>query len=72
MLTPFFSKGPVRNWSEAAQCDTAAFGRMHAALIQEGLYWPPSQFEAGFMSLAHDENVLKQSERAIDAAFKRI
>ncbi len=72
MLTPFFSKVPVRNWSDAAQCDTAAFGRMHAALIEEGMYWPPSQFEAGFVSLAHDENVLKTSERAIDAAFKRV
>ncbi len=72
MLTPFFSAGPVRNWSEAARCDTAAFGRLHAALIHEGLVWPPSQFEAGFVSLAHDETVLAASERAIDAAFKRL
>jgi glutamate-1-semialdehyde 2,1-aminomutase len=70
MLTPFFSSTPVRNWEDAARCDTAAFGRMHAALIQERVYWPPSQYEAGFVSLAHDEQALARSERAIDAAIK--
>jgi glutamate-1-semialdehyde 2,1-aminomutase len=70
MLTPFFSSTPVRNWDDAARCDTAAFGRLHAALIRERVYWPPSQYEAGFVSLAHDEQALARSERAIDAALK--
>jgi glutamate-1-semialdehyde 2,1-aminomutase len=69
MLTPFFSDGPVRSWSDAARCDTARFGRFHRALLQRGVYWPPSQFEAGFISLAHDEPALKRTESALCEAF---
>jgi glutamate-1-semialdehyde 2,1-aminomutase len=72
MLTPFFTKGAVTNWDEAARCDTAAFGRFHRALIEGGVYWPPSQFEAGFISLTHDEVALERSERAIAGAFKAV
>jgi glutamate-1-semialdehyde 2,1-aminomutase len=70
MLTPFFSATPVRSWDDAAKCDTQAFGKFHRALIQNGMYWPPSQYEAGFISLAHDEAALTRSERAIFAACK--
>jgi glutamate-1-semialdehyde 2,1-aminomutase len=72
MLTPFFSDATVRSWDDAARCDKEAFGRMHAALIREGVYWPPSQFEAGFVSLAHDETALARTERAIDAAMQAV
>ena len=72
MLTPFFTSGPVTNWDSASRCDTARFGRFHRALLQAGVYWPPSQFEAGFVSLAHDEVAFERSERAIAAAFKAI
>ena len=70
MLTPFFTSGPVKSWSDAARCDTARFGRFHRALLSAGVYWPPSQFEAGFLSLAHDERALTRSEEAISGAFK--
>ncbi len=72
MLTPFFTASPVRRWEDAAKCDTKAFGRLHAALIAEGVYWPPSQFEAGFVSLAHDEDAMLKTERAVDAAFRAL
>jgi glutamate-1-semialdehyde 2,1-aminomutase len=72
MLTPFFTSGPVTNWNDAARCDTARFGRFHRALLEGGVYWPPSQFEAGFISLAHDEVAFERSERAISSAFKGI
>jgi glutamate-1-semialdehyde 2,1-aminomutase len=72
MLTPFFTTGPVTNWDDASRCDTARFGRFHRALLEGGVYWPPSQFEAGFISLAHDEVAFERSERAIHAAFKSI
>jgi glutamate-1-semialdehyde 2,1-aminomutase len=70
MLTPFFTTGPVHSWTEAARCDTARFGRFHRALLEAGVYWPPSQFEAGFVSLAHDERALQRTEEALRSAFR--
>jgi glutamate-1-semialdehyde 2,1-aminomutase len=72
MLTPFFTEGPVRSWSDAARCDTARFGKLHRALLQRGVYWPPSQFEAGFISLAHDEPALARTESALREAFESL
>ena len=53
MLTLFFRKGPVRNYAEAAQSDRERFARWHQALLARGVYWPPAQFEAAFISGAH-------------------
>ncbi len=72
MLTPFFSAQPVRSWQDAARCDTARFGRFHRALIEQHVHWPPSQFEAGFVSIAHDETALARTERALASAFKAL
>ncbi len=72
MLTPFFSPGPVRSWQDAARCDTARFGRFHHALLEQQVHWPPSQFEAGFISIAHDEAALARTERAVAHALKAI
>jgi glutamate-1-semialdehyde 2,1-aminomutase len=72
MLTPFFTTGPVKSWDDASRCDTARFGRFHRAALEAGLYWPPSQYEAGFVSLAHDERALARSEDAIQSAFKSL
>jgi len=69
MLTPFFSASRVRNWSDADRSDRAAFGRWHAALLRGGVYWPPSQFEAGFISLAHDRAALERTEQVLPSAF---
>ncbi len=54
MLTLFFHAGPVRNWNDAKTSDTRRFAAFHASLLASGVYWPPSQFEAAFISLAHD------------------
>lgn len=72
MITPFFREDPVANWDDASQCDTERFGRWHANLLDAGVHWPPSQFEAGFISAAHDEEALSQTEEAIDKAFARL
>lgn len=72
MLTPYLNAGPVRRWEAAAQSDTERFGRLHRALRDRGVYWPPSQFEAGFVSLAHGEKVLDQAETAIRDAISAI
>jgi glutamate-1-semialdehyde 2,1-aminomutase len=55
MLTLFFGDGPVRSWSEAARCDTAAFGRFFWRMMDRGVYLPCSQYEALFVSAAHTE-----------------
>ena len=69
MLTLFFNPGPVLSWNESKQCDTEAFGRWHQGLIARGIYWPPAQFEAAFLSLAHDEDVI---DRTIEAATEAL
>jgi glutamate-1-semialdehyde 2,1-aminomutase len=56
MLTLFFARGPVRCWADAEACDTRAFASWHAKMLSLGVYWPPSQFEAAFVSAAHTED----------------
>jgi glutamate-1-semialdehyde 2,1-aminomutase len=72
MITPFFCDGPVRRWEDAARSDTAKFGRWHGAMLAEGVHWPPAQFEAGFVSLAHEDDALSLTERALDRAFDSV
>ncbi|MBW4465794.1 MAG: glutamate-1-semialdehyde 2,1-aminomutase [Pegethrix bostrychoides GSE-TBD4-15B] len=61
----FFTAGPVQNYDDAKTADTAKFGRFHRGMLEQGVYLAPSQFEAGFTSLAHtDEDV----ERTLAAA----
>jgi glutamate-1-semialdehyde 2,1-aminomutase len=55
MLTPFFCEGPVDDYAGARKADTAAFGRFFQAMLERGVYLPPAQFEAAFVSLAHTE-----------------
>ncbi|MGA8728062.1 MAG: glutamate-1-semialdehyde 2,1-aminomutase, partial [Terracidiphilus sp.] len=55
MWTWFFNPGPVTNYEEAAQSDTAAFGRFHRAMLEQGVWLPPSQFEAAFVGTAHGQ-----------------
>ncbi|MGB5284712.1 MAG: aminotransferase class III-fold pyridoxal phosphate-dependent enzyme, partial [Polyangiales bacterium] len=72
MITAFFRSKPVRNWDEAADTDREAFGRWHAALLQNGVYWPCSQFEAAFISLSHDAETLRKTGEAFKAAFEAL
>jgi glutamate-1-semialdehyde 2,1-aminomutase len=72
MLTPFFHDGPVRSWKEAGACDTEAFGRWHQGMLRGGVHWPPAQYEAGFVSTAHDEEALGVTERAFEAALDAV
>ena len=69
MLTLFFHRGPVRAWLDAAACDTKRFGLWHRALINRGVYWPPSQYEAAFISLAHTEQDIDRTIEAASAAL---
>jgi glutamate-1-semialdehyde 2,1-aminomutase len=69
MFTLFFTDGPVRSWGEAKACDTQAFARFHGGMLARGQYWPPSQFEAAFMSAAHTEADVDLTIRAADEAL---
>ncbi len=70
MWTWFFTPGPVRNYAEAAKSDTAAFGRFHRAMLERGVWLPPSQFEAAFLSTAHGEAEVRKTVEAARAAFQ--
>jgi len=67
MFTWFFTEGPVTDWDTAAKSDIAAFGRFFRTMLDAGIYLPPSQFEAAFLSAAHSE---EDVQRTIEAARK--
>jgi len=69
LVTPFFSAEPVRDFEGASACDLEAYGRFCRALLERGVYPPASQFEAWFVSLAHDEAVIDRTVEAAAAAF---
>jgi glutamate-1-semialdehyde 2,1-aminomutase len=69
MWTWFFTPGPVMNYEQAAKSDTAAFGRFHRAMLERGVWLPPSQFEAAFMSTAHTDADIEHTIDAARSAF---
>jgi len=69
MLTIFFTNRPVTDWASAKACDTARFARFFRALLADGVYWVPSQFEAAFLSAAHGPAELEITEAAARRAF---
>jgi len=73
MWTWFFGQGlvsgPVTNYEQAALSDTAAFGRFHRALLDAGVWLPPSQFEAAFLGTAHGPEEIAATIEAARGAF---
>jgi glutamate-1-semialdehyde 2,1-aminomutase len=69
MITLFFAKGPIKSLADAKSCDTERFGRWHRAMLERGHYWPPSQFEAAFLSVTHTEADVDATTAACDAAL---
>jgi len=61
MFTWFFQSGTVHDWDTAAKSDTEAFSKFHRAMLEQGIYLPPSQYEAMFMSAAHTESDIQQT-----------
>jgi glutamate-1-semialdehyde 2,1-aminomutase len=72
MITVFFSGEPVRDYTSAARSDTAAFKRFFHGLLSRGVYWPPSAFEAAFISYAHSESDIEAIITAARAAFAEV
>ena len=68
LLTPFFTTQPVRDYQSALTSDTAAYGRFFRAMLARGVYPPPSQFEAWFLSGAHSERDVDKTIKAARAA----
>jgi glutamate-1-semialdehyde 2,1-aminomutase len=61
----FFMPGPVHNYEDAKQSDLSKFSNFHRGMLEHGVYLAPSQFEAGFTSLAHtDEDIDRTLEVA--------
>jgi glutamate-1-semialdehyde 2,1-aminomutase len=69
LVTLFFSADPVTDFEDARACDTEAHARFCNALLDRGVYPPPSQFEAWFISLAHDEASIDRTTEAAAEAF---
>jgi glutamate-1-semialdehyde 2,1-aminomutase len=72
LLTVFFTDEPVRDYAGAAACDLDAYGAWCRALLDRGVYPPPSQFEAWFPSLAHSDAELDRTIEAARAAFAEV
>jgi glutamate-1-semialdehyde 2,1-aminomutase len=71
MFTWFFTPDPATDWDSASKSDTAAFGRFFRGMLNAGIYLPPSQFEAAFLSAAHtEEDVQKTLAAAKDSLGK--
>jgi len=69
LVTPFFSAEPVRDFEGASACDLDAYGRFCRVLLDRGIYPPASQFEAWFVSLAHDDAAIERTVEAATEAF---
>ncbi len=61
MFTWFFTPDAVTDWDSASKSDTAAFGRFFRAMLDAGIYLPPSQFEAAFLSATHTEEDVQKT-----------
>ena len=69
MFTLFFTDRPVRTFADAVSSDTDAFARFFHAMLRRGVYLPPSQFEAWFLSAAHDPSIIENTIEAAASAF---
>ncbi len=72
MLTAFFLTGAVTNFEEARAADTGRYRRFFRGMLEGGVYLPPSQFEALFLSLAHSREDIEATIRAAAGAFSRL
>ncbi len=69
MFGVHFTEGPVRSFEDAKRADTALFGRLHQAALRRGVFLPPSAFEAGFLAVAHTDEVVDETIERLSAAL---
>ena len=70
MFGMFFNDGPTTNWDTVATSNTERFGEYFQAMLEQGVYLAPSQFEVGFLSSAHGSKEIEATLAAAEAAFK--
>ena len=71
MLTPFFTRAPVRDFAGARATDRAGYNAFFHAMLEGGVYLPPSAFEAAFTSAVHGDAELAAIEAALASAWRR-
>lgn len=69
MFTVFFTDAPVRDFQTAKTCDTVRYGKFFHSMLDQGVYFPPSQFETCFVSLAHTKSDINATIKAAREAF---
>ena len=72
LLTVFFCAGPVRDHDSAVKADAKLYGRFFHGMLDQGVYLAPSQFEAAFLSAAHDDGVMARSAEAVKRTVDRL
>jgi glutamate-1-semialdehyde 2,1-aminomutase len=72
MFTTFFTSEPVSDWATANRSDREAFARFFHAMLDEGVYLAPSQFEAAFISAAHSDEIIERTIEAARKAFAQV
>ena len=70
MFSVFFTEGPVRDFDDASRTDTAAYGAFFHAMLERGVYLPPSAYEAWFLSAAHDDRAVQTVLDALPEAAR--
>ncbi len=72
MFSAFFTETPVRDWPTAKTSDAGRFARYFQGMLDRGIYLAPSQFEAGFLSAAHDQGVIETTLDAAEVVFRNL
>ena len=72
MWTSFFADDAVTNWASANKSNRELYGAFFHAMLAEGVYLAPSQFEAAFVSITHTEEVIDKTVQAARNAFKTL
>jgi glutamate-1-semialdehyde 2,1-aminomutase len=72
LLTPFFTSTPVRDYQSALVANTGAYATFFRGMLKRGVYPPPSQFEAWFLSAAHTDTHIKKTIAAAREAMKEV
>ena len=71
MWTSFFTSEPVVDWDSANKSDRQHYGKFFHAMLDEGVYLAPSQFEAAFVSLAHTDEIIEQTIEIARKSFPK-
>ena len=72
MWTTFFTNQPVTDWTTASTIDRSLYGRFFHAMLDNGIYLAPSQFEAAFLSITHNDEVIDETIEAAQRAFAKM